>query len=197
MRYFLIITCLLFSLAQAESLLDSDYAFIDRAFEGIKPVTNKEFNDTINKLTPKPVENSFKGRLKAFLFGREYGVETPPVGQNKEIDTGADQKAIADLTSGIYYIRLVAPILSDTGSIIPLGNYKIKQEMVNNQPYLAFYQGRNEYGKLRLKKFDDTLKNKNDIAYSRVDIVSDDIIRIVYSTIDDTTCAIAKVYLQN
>ncbi len=188
---------MLFSFCKAESMLDSDYNFIDTAFEGIKPVTDKEFNDTINKLTPKPIENTFGARLKAFLFGREYGVEAPPAGQNKEIDTGADKKAIQDLTSGIYYIRLVVSILADNGSVIPLGNYKIKQKIINDQPYLAFYQGQQEYGKLKLRKFDDILKNENDIAYSRVDIVSNEIIRIVYSTIDDTQCAVARVHLQN
>ena len=72
-----------------------------------------------------------------------------------------------------------------------MGNYKIKE---NNDSELVFYQGMQEYGKLKLKSFEDTKKQENDIAYSRVDIVSDDIIRIVYSTIKDTKCATARVY---
>ena len=32
-------------------MLDVDYNFIDTAFDGIKPITNKEFEETINKLT--------------------------------------------------------------------------------------------------------------------------------------------------
>ena len=42
-----------------------------------------------------------------------------------------------------------------------------------------------------------SLKKDNDLIYSRVDIVSDVAVRIVYSTISDTKCALAKVYLQN
>lgn len=193
MRYFLILILMFFSCCRAAEMLDVDYNFIDTAFDGIKPVTNKEFNDTINKLTPKPVENTFKGRLKAFLFGREYGVDPAPKGQEKEIDTGADLKAIQDLTRGVYYIKLVTPIIADNGKIIPLGNYKIKEEDSN----LVFYQGRDEYGRLKLRPFEDTLKKEHDITYSRVDIVSDEIIRIVYSTLDTTRCSYARVYLQN
>ena len=61
---------------------------------------------------------------------------------------------------------------------------------------LVFYQGHDEYGMLKLRKFSDNLKNENDITYSRVDILSDDIVRIVYSTIEDTKCAFAKVYFE-
>lgn len=194
MKYFLIIALMFFSLAHAADFLDADYNFIDTAFEGIKPVTNKEFNDTINKLTPQPVENTFGGRLKAFLFGRKYGVESaPPQGQDRQIDIGADKKAIEDLTSGVYYIRLIAPIIAEGGAVIPLGNYKIKEE----DSYLVFYQGRDSYGKLKLRPFEDSLKKEHDITYSRVDIVEEDIIRIVYSTLDATKCAVARVYLQN
>ena len=197
MRYLFVLFFMLLSFSKAESFLESDYNFIDTAFDGIKPVTDKQFNDTINKLTPKPVENTFKGRLKAFLFGPEYGVEEPPKGQDVEFDNGADLKAIHDLTNGVYYIKLVAPIISDNGKVIPLGNYKIKEETINSIPYLVFYQGRDNYGKLKLKKYEDNLKKENDIVYSRVDIVSSDIIRIVYSTLDETKCTYARVYLQN
>ncbi len=196
MKRLILVLFFLSNLTLASDFLDADYNFIDTAFQGIKPVTNKEFDDTINKLTPKPVENTFFGRLKAFLFGREYGVESKPL-KEEEIDIGADKKAIEDITKGVYYITLTAPIVGYQGKIIPLGNYKIFEKKIDSISMLVFYQGRDEYGMLKLRKFEDNLKKENDIAYSRVDIVNDDIIRIVYSTISDTKCAIARVYLQN
>ena len=66
--------------------------------------------------------------------------------------------------------------------------------MIDGVDMLVFYQGRDEYGMLKLQKFQDNLKGKNDLTYSRVDILSDDTIRIVYSTIEDTKCALARVY---
>lgn len=202
MRYFLVVLLLFLSIPvySEDTFSDIDYNFIDTAFDGIKPVTDKQFNDTINKLTPAPVDNSFKGRLKTFLFGRKYGVETPPpaiTSQDKEVDTGGEVQAIKELTNGIYYIKLIAPIISDSGKIIPVGNYKIQEKIVENKPMLIFSQGYQEYGMLELKKYEDINKQKNDLAYSRVDIVSNDLIRIVYSTLDDTKCALARVYLQN
>lgn len=182
---------------KAAEMLDVDYNFIDTAFDGIKPVTNKEFDDTINKLTPQPVDNSFGGKVKAFLFGRKYGVEPQAKGQNKEMDIGGEQKAIQELKNGIYYIKLLASIIGEDNKIIPLGNYKIQEKVINNQAMLVFYQGHQEYGMLKLKKFEDTLKKENDLTYSRVDIISDEVIRIVYATISDTKCALARVYLQN
>lgn len=197
-KFFSVIIVLFFTICQISAqMLDVDYNFIDTAFDGIKPVTNKEFEDTVNKLTPQPVDNTFGGKLKAFLFGRKYGVEPQPKGQDKEIDIGGEQKAIQDLKNGVYYIKLVVSILGEDGKIIPLGNYKIQEKMLNNQAMLVFYQGYQEYGMLKLNSFEDTQKKENDLVYSRVDIVSEDLIRIVYSTLSDTKCALAKVYLQN
>ena len=199
MRIFLIAILLFLSILpiKANKMLDVDYGFIDTAFDGIKPVSDKDFNNTINKLTPQPVDNSFKGKLKTFLFGRQYGVQEAPKGQDKPIDIGGEAKAIQDLKNGVHYIKLIVSIISEDGTIIPLGNYKIQEQIVDNKPMLVFYQGHQEYGKLKLRVFDDTLKKENDLIYSRIDIVSDDIVRIVYSTLDDTKCALAKVYLQN
>ena len=113
---------------KADELLDVDYNFIDTAFDGIQPITNKQFDDTINKLTPQPVDNSFGGKLKTFLFGRKYGVEPQPKGQEKEVDIGGDQKAIQDLKNGVHYIKLVVSIVGENNKIIPLGNYKIQEK---------------------------------------------------------------------
>ena len=199
MKKLLLVITLFFSVClfvKAE-MLDVDYNFIDTAFDGIQPVTNKQFDDTINKMTPQPVDNSFGGRLKTFLFGRKYGVEPQAKGQDKEIDFGGEQKAIQDLKNGVHYIKLIVSVVGEDNKVIPLGNYKIQQKMINNKPMLVFYQGHQEYGMLKLSLFEDTLKKENDLIYSRVDILSQDTIRIVYSTLSDTKCAIAKVYLQN
>ena len=199
MRIFIIIA-LLFSFLmplKAAEMLDVDYNFIDTAFDGIKPVTDKEFDDTINKLTPQPVENTFLGKLKAFLFGRKYGVEPAPKGQEKEIDFGGEMKAIQDLKNGVYYITLLVSVVGSDGNIIPLGNYKIQEKKINNEDYLVFYQGSKEYGTLKLRKYEDNLKKEHDLTYSRVDIINENIIRVVYATISDTKCAYAKVYLKN
>lgn len=178
---------------------DVDYNFIDTAFDGLKPVSDKEFNDTINKLTPQPVENTFGAKLRTFLFGRKYGTEPDNNKQiqEKDIDLGGETKAIQDIKNGIYYITLTVSVVGADGNIIPLGNYKVQEKIIDNEPMLVFYQGYQEYGKLKLKNFEDTQKKENDFAYSRVDIVNDYIVRIVYSTIQDTKCAYAKVYLQN
>jgi hypothetical protein len=196
MKKLLIVITLLISFAHAQ-MLDVDYNFIDTAFDGIQPVTNKQFDDTINRLTPQPVDNSFGGKLKTFLFGRKYGVEPQAKGQEKEVDLGGEQKAIQDLKNGIHYIKLVATIIGENNTIIPLGNYKIQQKMIDNKPMLVFYQGHKEYGMLKLKLFEDNLKKENDLIYARVDIISDDTIRIVYSTLSDTKCAVAKVHQIN
>ncbi len=203
MRYLVILfMCCLYSLnsavfAESDMFNDVDFNFIDTAFDGIKPVTNKQFNDTINKLTPQPVENTFGGKVKAFLFGRKYGVQPQQnntLQQETKIDIGGEKKAIEDIKNGVYYIKLLVSIVGTDGKIIPLGNYKIKEELIENEPLLVFYQGTKEYGKLKLRHYEDFNKKENDIAYSRVDIVSDKIVRIVYSTIKDTKCATARVY---
>lgn len=174
--------------------LDVDYNFIDTAFEGIKPVTNKEFDDTINRLTPQPIPDTFGAKLKAFLFGRKMGVEQKPKIQETQIDIGGEKKAIEDMKNGTYYIKLVVSVVGQDGNVIPLGNYKIQERTDDEINYLVFYQGAKEYGKLKLQKYEDTKKGENDIAYSRVDIVNDSFVRIVYSTLKDTKCALTRIY---
>ena len=195
MRRLLIVLLFLICMpVYSDDMLDIDYNFIDTAFDGIKPITDKEFNDTINRLTPQPVENTFGAKMKAFLFGRKYGVEAPPALQNKDIDTGGELKAIQEIKKGIHYIRISTPIVGLGGDVIPLGDYKIQEKTVENDKLLVFYQGTKEYGQLKLKPFEDNLKNENDISYARVDIVNDNVIRIVYSTLAETKCAYARVY---
>ncbi len=199
MKRLLILFCFIssFYINASAEYLDVDYNFIDNAFNGIKPVTDKEFNDTINRLTPQPVENTFKGKLKAFLFGRKYGTEqTIPKTVEDKPDIGGERQAIQEIKNGIYFIRISAPIISLEGNIIPLGDYKIKEKKQDENDTLVFYQGAKEYGSLKLSTFDDNLKNENDIAYSRVDIINDSVIRIVYSTIKETKCAYAKVFYE-
>ena len=200
MKKFLIFATTLFLIAmpaKSDDMLDVDYNFIDTAFDGIQPITNEQFEKTVNKLTPKPVDNSFKGKLKAFFFGREYGVEPQPKGQNVELDIGGEKKAIQDLKNGIHYIKLIASIEAENSQVIPLGNYKIQEKNINGSSMLVFYQGHKEYGMLKLKKFEDTLKKENDLVYARVDIISEHTLRVVYSTLEETKCALAKVHLQN
>ena len=194
MKKFFAVLILLSSFAFGADFLDADYNFINSAFDGIKPVTDKEFNDTINKLTPQPVDNTFGGKLKTFLFGRKYGVESAPKEDISDFDFGGEQKAIQDLKNGVHYIRLLVSVVGQNGKIIPMGNYKIKEEKIENEPMLVFYQGRDQYGMLKLRKYDDTKKEKNAISYSRLDIVSDDVVRIVYATLDETQCAYARVW---
>lgn len=185
------------SALSADDFFDADYAFIDKAFEGIKPITNQQFEETINKMTPQPVDDTFWGKFKTFLFGRKYGVDPAPKGQNKEIDFGGEAKAIQDLKNGVYYIKLVVSIIGANGDVIPLGNYKIQEKKENSQNILIFSQGEKEYGYLKLRDYNDNSKEDSALTYSRVDIVDENIIRIVYSTLDCTQCAYAKVYINS
>ena len=72
MRCFILLAILFFSVMPLKAeMLDVDYNFIDTAFDGIKPVTNKEFDDTINRLTPQPIEDGFMGKvIEYYIVGR-------------------------------------------------------------------------------------------------------------------------------
>ncbi len=200
MKRFLLILSLLICLnVKAAEMLDVDYNFIDSAFDNVKPVTNQQFDKAIEQLTPAPMPETFWGRFKAYLFGRKSVADTKKntTLQNKEVEKIDEKAIINELQNGIFYIKLVVSVIGQDGKIIPLGNYKIQQQVIDNQKMLAFFQGSKMYGMLKLNQFEDNLKNENDISYSRVDIISDNIVRIVYSTISETQCAFAKVYLQN
>jgi len=200
-KLFLILVLLIFSFAIAEDNfdIDVDYNFIDTAFDGIQPVSDKKFNETIEKLTPQPIEDSFGGKVKAFLFGRQYGPSQNKINTNKEVqkESYGEKEAIENIKDGISYLKLIVSIIDSEGKIIPAGNYKVQEKKINDFDMLIFYQGYNEYGKLKLRKFKDTKQNEKDLVYSRIDILDNDIIRVVHSTIYGTKCALVKAYLQN
>lgn len=196
MRIFLTLL-ILFSLSSCYAeMLDVDYNFIEHAFEGNKAVSEKDFQKAINSKTLEDPPTTLGGKIRTFLLGRRYKTDTPVQTQTEAPEPVSDAQLIKDIKNGIYYIKLVAPIIGLNNKIIPAGNYKIKESKDSGQSVLIFYQGHEEYGMLKLYRYQDTLKKEYDLTYSRVDIVSDDIIRIVYSTIDDTKCAVAKVYSQ-
>ena len=173
--------------------------------KGMITVSQVRESDTVSDITWNAMEYSNITELvetedtekiaKAEAEYQEISVEIQA--KDKEFDIGGEQKAIQDLKNGVYYIKLLVSIVGEDNKIIPLGNYKIQEKMLNNRPMLVFYQGHQEIGMLKLKLFEDNLKKENDLVYSRVDIVSDELVRIVYSTLSDTKCALARVYLQN
>ncbi|MBQ8475597.1 hypothetical protein IJ531_00890 [bacterium] len=197
MRFLIILTMFLFSSVIASDMLDVDYNFIEHAFENTKPVSEQDFQKAINAKTPQPVPDTFGGKLKAFLFGRKYGVDTLPPSKIEQSDPVSEAQLIQEAKNGVYFIKLLASVVGEGGKIIPLGNYKIKEKEIDNKSMLVFYQGHEECGMLRLYRYNDTQKHEHDLTYSRVDIVSPELIRIVYATLDDTKCALARVYLQN
>lgn len=182
------------SVSFAGTFDDIDYNFIQHAFEGTKAVSDEDFQKAINSKTPQPVGDGFGAKLKTFLFGRKYGVDTVQPKSEEKIDPISEAQIIQETKNGIYFIKLIAPVISLDNQVIPAGNYKIKQEDIQGQPRLIFYQGHQKYGELKLYKYNDPNKKEHDLTYSRVDIVSDDYLRIIYATIDDTKCAVAKVY---
>ena len=184
----------LLSLVCGAEMLDADYHFIEHAFENTKPVSEGDFQKAVNSKTLEPVPDTFGGKLKAFLFGRKHVQSTPAASQQEKTDPVSDAQMIQEMKNGIYFIKLLAPIISSDNKVISAGNYKIKEEEINNEQMLVFYQGHQQYGTLKLYSYQDNQKKDNQLTYSRVDIVSDDVIRIVYATISDTKCAVAKVY---
>ncbi len=194
MRFLITLLTMLFLCSYSAEMLDADYNFIEHAFEGSKAVSERDFQKAINSKTLEDPPTTLGGKIRTFLFGRRYKTDAPIPVQTETPEPVSDAQLIKDIKNGIYYIKLIAPVIGMNNKVIPAGNYKIKEEKINEQSVLAFYQGREEYGTLKLYRYDDTLKKEQDLTYSRVDIVSDDTIRIIYSTIEDTKCAVAKVY---
>ena len=186
----LLILFLLTSFCLAADMLDADYNFIEHAFENTKPVSEQQFQKAINSKTLEPVPDTLGGKIRTFLFGRKYQTNNPVVQKEEKQDPVSEAQIIQEMKNGIYFIKLLAPIISVDNKIIQQGNYKIKEE----DNMLVFYQGYKEYGRLKLYKYQDDKKHEHDLTYSRVDIVSDDTIRIVYATISDTKCALDRVY---
>ena len=177
----------------ADDFFDN-YAGIDRAWDGQKPVTNTEFEEAINVLTEKQKKKEEKAKKKKIKKisggGTSLHKGLEPMSEIKELDAlkekGKDDGQL---------LNIPVDVIID-GKVLEKGYYNVFGEKdKNGDIYLSFYQA--HYFKGKIKAY----KTKNDFEAENLDFVemkpyNEDYIQIMYGSLDFNAYAYLR-YLNN
>jgi hypothetical protein len=186
-RFFLIlislnITCLL---VQADSF--DDFINLDRAWDGQQSVTNKEFEQVIDKLEePKKFKEQKrveKKRKKLFGTGTTLHKELNPENDVHEFSS-------LDFSKDGVLINIPVQILIDNKPL-EKGFYKIYGERDNEtgKLFLSFYQSQYYKGKIEVVEMEDDC-GEEQIDFAKIIPFNDSFIKLIFGSIDFNAYAI-------
>lgn len=134
---------------------------------GQKPVTDKEFNSTVDRLLEK---KNKKKKNKNIPKGEEFHQ--------------ADETTFLNNTAEELPILLIPLRLkvNDDG-ILPMGHYQVKGEKINGQPVLKLYQSEKLMAQFPAKETNDDF-NEPEIKFVRLLENNADTIKIIFGSID-------------
>lgn len=162
-----------------------DFADLDRAWDGQKTITNKEFEQVMDNLQAKQKRKEArkkKRRAKKISGGgTSLHAELNP---DKEIN----EVQIAPKDEG-NIINLSVCLITD-GKIIDKGYYKVLAERgENNCIYLMFYQSHSLMGKIKAAETEEDF-NKETVNFADVLPYNDRFVKLIYGSIDFNACAV-------
>lgn len=166
--------------AAGDDYLDS-LSGIDRAWDGQKSITNKEFEEAINTLEAKKKQKEAKQRKrmvkKVSGGGTSLHSGLSPDSEIKSITPLKDKNKDGLLLNVPVYL-----ILGD--ETLDKGYYKIIAERdKNNDIYLLFYQSQFFKGKARAFETDDDY-NKDDIDFVELMPYDKKFVKIIFGSLD-------------
>lgn len=173
-----------------DSMLDMDMDFIDNPFKNQKPVSEEQFDKTVQQLsTPR------KGLIQKFkeFLGRNEP-ENDPALKNYKSDDLSNEMGLKmdDVYNKRPNIILAGPIMDSFGRIIPDGHYQVEFQNKDNVKSLNFIQGATTYGTIRVHDTTDSWEG-NSIIYARVVYPSEEVAKIIFSNLDECVEGYAKI----
>lgn len=149
---------------------DVDWSSIgnpDNAWDGQKPITNKEFEEVVTELEKR--KNKSKRGPKP-MKGSEL---------NKSSN---DVELLSNINSAIPLLNLPVPILVGGEILIP-GHYKVVGEKVNNKVYLKFYQGYRMVAQTEAYETEDDFGSE-DIYFLKYEEVPNNHLKIMFGSME-------------
>ncbi|MBQ3101469.1 hypothetical protein IJC60_00525 [bacterium] len=179
--------------AYEEDFFDTDMEFLDNPFKDQKIITDKEFNDTIEKMKGKKKEPS---KFTKWLFGVKDDKKAPPknIDENEARKQASEIEMLQDTMKANNLILISTAIQDDFGHVINSGHYKAKYRKGNDDKvYITLSQAGKTKGCFHAIKTEDK-STKNAIIYARTNFNSaSGAIEIYVSDFDNTYYTKAKV----
>lgn len=182
-----------------EDFSSFDLQFLDNPFAGQSFVSDKQFDEAVNKMTPKSKGGS-KKEPKAFTRWF-WGVKGGDNSDNKGGE--APQYEYSNMPSELGtknilakpVLTLGAKIMDADGKILESGHYQTDLKKIDGQNYIVFMQGSQTVGRFKSLPATDNWE-KNLIVYSRlVEVKSSgtSVYKIIFSNLEGTHQGYAQI----
>ena len=158
----------------------NDFGNIDRAWDGQKSITNKEFEEAINVLEGKKKEKEEKQNKRKIKKISGGGNSL-----HSELGVGEEIKKLSDITKNEEGLLLNIPVnLIIDETPLEKGYYKVFAEKdKNNDIYFKFYQSQFFKGQVRASVTDNDY-NKETIDFIELIPYDDNFVKIIFGSLD-------------
>lgn len=170
-----------------------DVPNLDRAWDGQKTITNKEFEEVMDALQAKQKKKEKKQKEKKAKKisggGTSLHEELNPT---KEI---AKNTILKDSKDGFLVNVPVNLIIDNT--ILEKGFYNVvgTRDKDSKKVYINFYQSQFCKGKIEAKETDEDF-DENEVDFARVIPYNDSFVRLIFGSIDFNAYALVPYYTQ-
>ncbi len=170
--------CLL--IAPAKSADFEDFGDIDRAWDGQKSITNKEFEEVMDALQSNQKKKDEKQRKK--LIKKISGGGTSLHGG---LEPNQEIKELPELKRDTEGQLLSIPVnIVAGGQVLEKGFYNVSAEKdSDNKIYLLFYQSQFLKGKVPAKETKDDFNEEN-LNFVKLLPCTDSTVKIIYGSLD-------------
>mgnify|MGYP004504177549 CR=1 FL=1 len=173
MRKFLLCLLILtismsFGVVYAEDVDWSTIGNPDNAWDGQKPITNKEFEEVVSELEKQKNKNKRGGQkpMKGMDLNR----------------SGSDAELLTNINTALPLLNLPVPVYINGQILIP-GHYKVVGEKENNKVYLKFYQGHSMLAKIEAYETEDDFGSE-DIYFLKYEELPNHQLKIMFGSME-------------
>ena len=193
MKYLTIILVLLLFISypppvSAESW--DDYANLDRAWDGQKSITNKEFEEAMDTLQAKQKKREAKQKKR-----KAKKISGGGTSLHSELNPEKDIREIRDITSGSEDILINVPVnLIADGKMLDKGYYQLKGERdKNGKIYISFYQAHFLKGKIDAVETEDDY-NEDEVDFAKLIPGPEGFVKLIYGSVKFNAYAIIPYF---
>ncbi len=157
-----------------------DFADIDKAWDGQKSITNKEFEEVMDALNQK--QNKSDEKKKKKLIKKIGGGGTSLHSDLDPLKNIVGVPKLEDECDGIL-INVPVNLLLDE-KVLEKGYYNVVAERDKNEKiYISFYQSQFFKGKLPVIETEDDFDEKN-LDFAKILPYSESFVKIIFGSID-------------
>lgn len=142
-----------------------DTAGVENAFNGQKPITDEEFQKTLDRLKAK--QN--KGKNKIF--------------KGKNVNEENSGTYLDETTAKVTVLSVPLDLINGDGAEIPIGHYKIVGAKEKNDIYLDFYQSSIRVARVPAIETNNDFKESN-INFVKLMPYNSQRVEVIYGSID-------------